>query len=75
MRGDADNVEVYGVIVGGEEGGELLRSDGFVALQVCLCLMARSALVCLRGSRSRFEGLCEESLELPAKVVNSEASL
>jgi hypothetical protein len=37
--------------------------------------MARSALVCLRGSRSRFEGLCEDSLELPARVVNSEASL
>jgi len=37
--------------------------------------MARSALVCLRGSRSRYQGLPSDSFELPARVVSNEASL
>ena len=37
--------------------------------------MARSALVCLRGSRSRYQGLQADSFELPARVVSNEASL
>ncbi len=37
--------------------------------------MARSALVCLRGSRSHFQGLNDSSLELPARVVNTESRL
>jgi hypothetical protein len=37
--------------------------------------MARSALVCLRGSRSRFQGFNDNSLELPARVVNTESRL
>ena len=38
-------------------------------------VQARSALVCLRGSRSRFQGVSDNSLELPARVVRREASL
>ena len=37
--------------------------------------MARSALVCLRGSRSRYQGLPANSFDLPARVVSNEASL
>ena len=36
--------------------------------------LARSALVCLRGSRSRFQGVSDNSLELPARVARREAS-
>lgn len=37
--------------------------------------IARSALVCLRGSRSRFQGISEGSRELPANVITGDASL
>ena len=37
--------------------------------------IARSALVCLRGSRSRFQGVGNNSLELPARVVRNETAL
>ena len=39
--------------------------------------IARSALilVCLRGSRSRSQGVSNDSLELPVHVVRSETSL
>jgi hypothetical protein len=37
--------------------------------------MARSALVCLRGSRSRFQGYNDSSLEMPARVINTESRL
>ena len=37
--------------------------------------IARSALVCLRGSRSRFQGMSEGSRELPASVITGDASL
>ena len=33
--------------------------------------IARSALICLRGSRSRFQGVSRDSLELPAHIVKS----
>lgn len=37
--------------------------------------IARSALVCLRGSRSRFQGVGDNSMELPARVVRNETAL
>ena len=37
--------------------------------------IARSALICLRGSRSRFQGVSRDSLELPAHIVKSDTSL
>ena len=37
--------------------------------------IARSALVCLRGSRSRFQGVGDNSMELPARVVRNETTM
>ena len=37
--------------------------------------IARSALICLRGSRSRFQGVSWDSLELPAHIVKSDTFL
>ncbi len=37
--------------------------------------IARSALVCLRGSRSRFQDISDGGRELPASVIRGDASL
>jgi hypothetical protein len=58
-----------------KSGDRYSGGDGYVDICRFAFAIARSASVCLRGSRAPFQGFNDKRLELPARVLNTEARL